>query len=431
VLRVAGALALALSIPTLGPAIQTPAIQTEETSYPMGTPAADSLPGWDLRSARDLLGVLDRAASHGLDPSSYPAESLRAAIAQGDAVAIREAAEKGFVLIAQDLANGREPTEPVARRFAGGATRLDAEGAATLMRDALSRGDVAQSLEQLAPQDTGYLALRNALGALPQSAPVEQRAALVATLERHRWMPREPQGRMLLVNIPAYRIDLVEDGNVIESHRVIVGKPSTPTPQFTAAVEAVTINPRWSVPASIVAESVGSLIRTRPATARARGYSWSRSAGGGLSVVQAPGDQNALGRLKLELPNPFNVYIHDTNARELFERPERAFSHGCIRLAEPTALAATLLADAGWDAAGIEKAIRAGKTVRAPLRRAIPVRIVYFTAEASPDGGAVHYWRDVYRLDRSLARGVVTGQAPGPALATNETECSGTVRPAG
>lgn len=236
-------------------------------------------------------------------------------------------------------------------------------------------------------------------------------------------MPREPQGRLLEVNIPAYRIDLVENGNVIESHRVIVGKPATPTPQFAAAVEAVTINPRWSVPASIVAESVGSLIRTRPATARARGYSWTRAAGGGLSVVQAPGDQNALGRLKLELPNAFNVYIHDTNARELFNRSERAFSHGCIRLAEPTALAATLLSDAGWDAARIETAIGAGTTVRVPLRRAVPVRIVYFTAEASP-GGAVHYWRDVYGLDRSLAGRVAAVHAPPPSLGAYETECS-------
>ena len=417
-LRAAGALALALSIPTLGAAIQT-----EEASYPAGTSTADSLPAWDLRNARELLGVLDRAASHGLDPSSYHAETLRAAIARGDAAAIRDVAEQGFVLIAQDLANGREPTEPAARRFAGGEMRLDAEGAANLMRDALSRGDVAQTLERLAPQDLGYLALRNALGALPQGAPAEHRAALVATLERRRWMPREPQGRLLEVNIPAYRIDLVENGNVIESHRVIVGKPATPTPQFAAAVEAVTINPRWSVPASIVAESVGSLIRTRPATARARGYSWTRAAGGGLSVVQAPGDQNALGRLKLELPNAFNVYIHDTNARELFNRSERAFSHGCIRLAEPTALAATLLSDAGWDAARIETAIGAGTTVRVPLRRAVPVRIVYFTAEASP-GGAVHYWRDVYGLDRSLAGRFAAVHAPPPSLGAYETECS-------
>jgi murein L,D-transpeptidase YcbB/YkuD len=417
VLRVAGTVVLALSIPPGGGSVGD-----GSASYPAEASPASDLASWDLRSARELLGVLDRASSHGLDPARYSAAELRTAIAQGDAAAIATHAERGFVLIAQDLANGRLQDDPASRRFAS--ARLDAQGAADLMRDAIARSDVAGTLERLAPQDTGYLALRNALASLPQSAPAEERAALVATLERRRWLPREPRGRHLVVNIPAFRLDLVEDGKVIESHRVIVGKPSTPTPQFSAAVEAVTINPRWSVPSSIVAESVGALIRSRPATARARGYSWTRGPGGGLSVVQAPGDQNALGRLKLELPNPFNVYIHDTNARNLFEEPARAFSHGCIRLAEPTVLAATLLSDSGWNADRIASAIRAGKTLRVPLHNEVPVWVVYFTAEPTPEG-TVRFARDIYGLDRSIARRVDASEPASLALGAHETECSG------
>jgi murein L,D-transpeptidase YcbB/YkuD len=396
---------------------------------PVEVGAIEQPPQWDIRSSRELLAILDRALSHGLDPSAYRAGRLRAAIAAGDVKTMQSAAETSFVQMALDLANGRLPDDAVAKRFAGG-NRLDREAATEMMRDALSTNAVAGTLDELAPRDLQYLKLRNALAALPRSAPAEQRDALVATLERRRWMAREPVGRHLLVNIPAYRIDLVEDGRVIESHRVIVGKRATPTPQFAASVEAVTINPTWSVPASIVAESVGALVRTNPAAARAKGYSWTRSPAGGLSVVQAPGPQNALGRIKFELPNAFHVYIHDTNSRELFERSERALSHGCIRLAEPTALAATVLADAGWDDARIRTAVEAGRTVRVPLRRTIPVSIVYFTAEPAPDG-STRYWPDIYGLDHNLARRAGGTWAPAVALGRLETECSGSDAQAG
>lgn len=281
----------------------------------------------------------------------------------------------------------------------------------------------AGALDRIAPQDADSALLRATLTNLPPNAPASERAALIATLERRRWLAREERGLRLVVNIPAFRLDLLDGDRMLQSHRVIVGKPATPTPQFAAAVQAVTINPTWIVPGSIIAESVGRLIRTHPRTARARGYTWSRTPSGGLSVVQKPGAQNALGRIKFEFPNPYRVYIHDTPSRELFDQPGRAFSHGCIRLAEPEALAATLLAGQGWDRERIADAIAAGKTVRVALASAVPVDIVYFTAERG-EGRSVRYWPDLYGLDMPLARRVAGSGPLAVRAAAPATECS-------
>src|SRR3546814_1081190 len=108
--------------------------------------------------------------------------------------------------------------------------------------------------------------------------------------------------------------------------QVIVGKTKTPTPVFAAQVTGVTFNPWWEIPESIVAESVGKLVRTRPAEAARRGYVVQDG-----RYRQRPGPQNALGRMKLMMPNPYSIYLHDTPAQSLFARDVRAFSHGCVR----------------------------------------------------------------------------------------------------
>ncbi len=347
---------------------------------------------------QDLLAFIERVGSHGLNPLDYNPLALRSAIAAGDSANLSRLSDESFVRIAHDLARGKLAADASAKRFGG----LSAFDARALMKGALLRDDVMGSLDALAPQDFSYVSLRNALSSLSPAAPIEQRDALLATLERRRWMPRAPMGRHVVVNIPAYRLDLFDGDVLIESHRVIVGKKTTPTPQFPAAIEAVTLNPSWFVPDSIVKESVGALIRSNPAAARAKGYIWNRDSGGKLSVVQSPGDQNALGRVKFELPNPFHVYIHDTPSRELFDRSLRALSHGCIRVSEPGAFAATILERQGWDVAGIQKAIADGDTHTIALQTHVPVEIVYFTAEPTSDG-SVRYWPDIYNIDKPLA----------------------------
>jgi L,D-transpeptidase YcbB len=161
-------------------------------------------------------------------------------------------------------------------------------------------------------------------------------------------------------------------------------------------------NPPWHVPQSIIAESVGRLVRNSPDVARARGYTWSYS-DGGLRVTQQPGPGNALGQMKLDMPNPFTVYVHDTSSRDLFDKDERTLSHGCIRTDQPFDLARTLLASAGWTRSMIDEVVATRKTRRVALDQPVPVYTVYLTAYADADG-AVRYLDDPYSLDPALNR---------------------------
>jgi murein L,D-transpeptidase YcbB/YkuD len=354
---------------------------------------------WDLQTAGTLLGYIERIDSHGLDPADYAPVELEQALASGDAARLERQATESFARVAADLAIGHVKPGRRGRYFIASDT-IEPARMAGLIDTAIAFGSVAHFLEALAPQNREYAALRAALGRL-EPGQDEERRKVEVSLERWRWLPRDLGNRHLLVNIPEYRLRLIDDGRETASHRVIVGKPQTPTPQFSARVTAVILNPSWHVPQSIIAESVGSLVRNRPQVARARGYTWAYS-GGGLQVTQQPGPQNALGQMKLDMPNPLTVYIHDTPSKDLFERDARTFSHGCIRTQLPFDLAEVLLHDAGWSRAQIDAGVAARQTRRAPLASPVPVYVVYMTAVAGPDG-TVSFHNDPYRLDAAIA----------------------------
>jgi murein L,D-transpeptidase YcbB/YkuD len=209
-------------------------------------------------------------------------------------------------------------------------------------------------------------------------------------MERWRWMPRTLGARHVLVNVPAFTAALVDDGHVTARHRAVVGAVRTPTPQLNAQITAVTINPWWNVPQSIIQSQGGRF---------GAGYEVNRSASGGISVRQPPGPRNALGRVKIEMPNQWAIYLHDTPSQALFGRPARAFSHGCIRTQNVRDFAALLLAPTGhWDRADIDAAVETGRNQQTPLAHPVPVYIAYFTAAATSDGDIVTYG-DVYGRD--------------------------------
>lgn len=355
---------------------------------------------WDRQSALSLLAYIDAIETHGLDPADYGPVELHAALNAGDPVEIERRATQSFALLARDLATGHV-RPPQRGSYFIPSDAVEPVRAAELIDRALANGDVAGTLEGLAPHDKQYGALRLALAKLHPDDSRERRL-LEINLERLRWLPRDPGSRYLIVNIPEYQVRLFEGGKAIASHKVIVGKTRTPTPRFRAEVTGVILNPSWSVPQSIIAESVGKLIRSQPDVARARGYTWSY-ANGGLRVTQQPGPGNALGQLKLDMPNPFTVYLHDTPSRELFDRDVRALSHGCIRTQRPLELAAALLSGSEWTAERIAKAVETPVTVRAALPRPVPVYVVYMTA-ITDDDGAVRYLDDPYDIDEAVDR---------------------------
>jgi murein L,D-transpeptidase YcbB/YkuD len=233
-------------------------------------------------------------------------------------------------------------------------------------------------------------------------------------LERLRWVAQDLAGDYLVVDIAGFSARLFLGDRVAWRSRVVVGRPYRKTPVFRASMQYIVLNPTWTVPPTILREDVLPKLAEDPAylgrnqmhvvdrsgrPLDAAGIDWNGYRSGGFphQIVQASGPDNPLGRMKFMLPNPYDVYLHDTPARRLFDRSERAFSSGCIRLEQPLDLAVLLL-DEGWGPAAIGAAIETGETRALPVKRRIPVLVLYFTAEAQEDG-AVQFRPDLYGRD--------------------------------
>ncbi len=232
--------------------------------------------------------------------------------------------------------------------------------------------------------------------------PVERRITQVeANLERLRWLPPHMGDRYLMVNVPAFRVDAFDGGQLALSMKVVVGADygNRGTPIFSDSMSYVEFDPYWNVPSSIANKELWPKQRNDPSYFRRNNYevvnaSW------GTYVRQKPGPKNALGRVKFIFPNDFNVYLHDTPEKSLFEQNVRAFSHGCIRLERPDAMARFVLGVQGWDSTAVENAMDAGKRQRVDLRQKLPVYVVYLTAFMR-DGTLTHR-DDVYGRDAKI-----------------------------
>ncbi|HEX5611024.1 MAG TPA: L,D-transpeptidase family protein [Burkholderiales bacterium] len=240
-----------------------------------------------------------------------------------------------------------------------------------------------------------------------------------ANLERLRWVAQDLAGDYLIVDIAGFSAQLFRDGRIAWSSRAIVGRPYRRTPVFRARIDHLVLNPTWTVPPTILRHDVLPKIARDPRylakndmqVVDARGHAvdpahvdWARARAGGLpyQIVQAPGAANPLGRVKFLLPNPYSVYLHDTPSRELFSRPGRAFSSGCIRLERPLELAMLLLDDAEhWGQEALDAVLRSGQTRTLTVRRNVSVLLLYFTAEADGDG-TVRFRPDLYRRDAQV-----------------------------
>ena len=255
------------------------------------------------------------------------------------------------------------------------------------------------------------------------NVPLEARIdALRLNLERGRWVLGDiGEGDLVVVDIAGYGVRYVRDRQVIWRGRAIVGRRYRQTPVFRAVVDDIVRNPTWTVPPGILAKDVLPAMRrgedalghkhlavldradrpVDPAT-----IDWSRLDGAHFPYVlrQAAGEANALGRVKINFANPYSVYLHDTPSRELFDRDERAFSSGCIRIDRPVELAALVLGDAAhWNPAALQAAIDTGTTRAIPVRRHVSILIMYWTAEVDADG-QVTFRRDLYGRDARLLR---------------------------
>jgi murein L,D-transpeptidase YcbB/YkuD len=228
---------------------------------------------------------------------------------------------------------------------------------------------------------------------------VEERSAEVKlNMDRWRWLPQDLGRLFVLVNIAGFELEVVENDHAIESMNVVVGKPGWSTPVFADTMEHIVLNPYWTPPPSIMEEEI------LPAMARDPGYlarnNFERTSGGG--VRQRPGPNNALGQFKFLFPNDDNIYLHDTPADHLFSRARRDFSHGCIRIERPADLARLLVSKASTHSpASIDGMVATGSEKWIPLRKPVPIYIVYFTAWVREDG-TLRFHHDVYGHDEEL-----------------------------
>ncbi len=354
---------------------------------------------WDAPALADLRTALAAAPAEALPV--LDAGGLDAAIEGGDPAAIDRAASALALRLARmELLGAAPAAQRAGWKIADSDAALDLYA---MLAEAVAQNRVAALLASLNPQHGDYAALRAAYAAETDPA---RRRVLARNMERWRWMPRELGGDYLLVNAASFEVRLWRRGAQAGAWRVIVGKPATPTPAFAATVTGVTLNPWWDVPANIVRESVGALVHNHPATARARGYVWS-----GGHIRQKPGPGNSLGFMKLAMANPYNVYLHDTPNRALFQQDSRAFSHGCVRVGDALDLATTLF-DGTRSRAEIDALVAKGQSVTLDLPRSLPVYITYFTAGLRGDG-TLGYFTDIYGRDERLALAPSANEACG------------------
>jgi murein L,D-transpeptidase YcbB/YkuD len=240
---------------------------------------------------------------------------------------------------------------------------------------------------------------------------------VIANLERWRWFAYDFGERAIVINIPDYRMDIVENNtDTIDTYRVVVGKPDRRSPVLYSMLNYLVINPTWTVPPTILKEDL------TPSATEDRGYfashnmkifygrdtietapeDWDPQIADHYRYVQGPGSSNSLGLVKFNFRNSYSVYLHDTNHRELFSRSKRALSSGCVRVQDPLKLAGYVLEqeEKGWTEEKLQEIIAAGETQNVGLKKGTHVHQLYWTAWM--DKGGLQFRNDIYNLDKAL-----------------------------
>jgi L,D-transpeptidase YcbB len=256
---------------------------------------------------------------------------------------------------------------------------------------------------------------------------VKERLILI-NMERWRWLPRDFGEFYVNVNVPEFTARVVREGKVVHAARVVVGTPDKQTPIFSDQMKEIVFRPYWNVPTSIKVEEIRPYLREEvPWFFGGGGWNtsvlqrhglrvryggrevdpgsldWNRVDIRSLEIFQPPGPDNVLGKIKFVFPNKHDVYLHDTTQKELFAKPVRAESHGCVRVENPEELATIVLGyDQGWNAERVASAIENGYDQHVKLTHTIPVHITYFTLWVNDDG-SISNLADIYGHDARMA----------------------------
>jgi murein L,D-transpeptidase YcbB/YkuD len=382
-------------------------------------------PNWNFihpLDERDIPQALEAAlAGHrvgetvaGLAPQGWLYEGLKRALADLRA----RAAAGGWPGVAAGAAlrpGDADARVPALRaRLAAGGELAEAGDASSPVYDAALAEAVRRFQRRHGLDDDGVAGDRTLAELdVPVAARIEQ---VRVNLERARWVLQELPPRFVMVNVPGYEAFYFDERALLWRARVQVGQVMRRTPIFRAQMTYLVFNPTWTVPPGILARDILAAGADAPAVVRRKGLrvldaeghevdpagvAWTRydAASFPYTLRQDPGPTNALGRIKFMFPNEHLVYLHDTPSKQLFERSERAFSSGCIRIEKPLELAELLLADpVRWSRERIEAVIASSETTTVSLAAPLPVLLLYWTAVPTRDG-EIRFFRDLYGRD--------------------------------
>lgn len=358
-------------------------------------------PVWDGREqlAATLAEAVLRSGAHGFDPERFHAGLLRR-MAMFPPLRRELLLSHAILTYAEALAHGAIPAGQRKHRESLAPEPVDV---AAVLASALDGDDPAAAIEALAPRTETYLALREALrrqrsGDAAGGAPGESRHLIEANLERQRWLPRRLPPDRVWVNVPDQTLVLYRDDRPVFKTRVIVGEETErkQSPELQAMIEGALLNPPWVIPADIVAADILPRLARDPEFLSRNNIVLLPNG----EAKQAPGPTAGLGVIMFDMPNRFDVYLHDTPDRAAFERQNRRISNGCIRVERPLEFAAQLM-DETIEALAAK--VGTGTTLRKPLRSPVPVFLTYHTAFASPEG-RVEVRPDFYGRDAAVWR---------------------------
>ncbi len=404
-------LALFLIVSIVLPVEAQAKVQAQAKGQPqfIQTAPVRSSAGWQTAQAEILLHWIRRAEDEAIVLPENTTSELSAAIDSGDEDRLRQIADDAVLQLLLAYHGKCCGTSLPANWHISDS--ITVEELRRRADDALATDQLDLMLRANQPLHPFYQALA---AAYASETDERSRALLALNLARWRTLGIPATGRYLIVNAAAQEMAMWDGATKLHEWRVIVGMTSSPTPVFSTEVTGVVLNPWWEIPRSIAAEGIAAFVRRNPAAARAKGYVYSNG-----RYRQAPGDNNALGRMKLVMPNQFSVFLHDTSNRELFALDQRTLSHGCVRVDQALDFAALLLDSTEFTREKIDEVTAIDITRTIELPKKIPLFVAYFTAE--PDGsGEVRQLPDIYGRDGTS--GLVPAQLTKPAASSCEEE---------
>jgi murein L,D-transpeptidase YcbB/YkuD len=410
-------------------------------------------PAWHagpLPAGHAALALLLQAEDYGLQPANYHVPALRALaaqLAQPDSSARRHVQQArfdglltdGLLRFARHLHRGQlrectpSPLEAPDALFEPG----------SWLAQALAAPDFGSAFLRCQPQQREYQLLQQALARWlhrpvgPDSLARQRRAQQMAvTLERWRWQAiPAPDSDYVLVNLPAYALEVVRHGQVLQTQRLVIGKPESPTPTLSSQLRAFTLSPEWRVPYSIASREMLPRLRENPGFAKANNYVVYNAKGEPVearnvnwwdvqperfmyTIKQRPGKGNALGTAIFRFANSYEIFLHATSRPRDFALSYRALGHGCIRLEHPRRLATFLLGADSTQAALPPEGVpeTAPSPRRYALRRPVPLHVRYATCAVV--AGQLRFYPDVYQQDELLRQqlfgAALVAKAPAP-----------------